>query len=69
MPLNEIPKAHASIVALCPIRPSIFIFIYFDHIGAALFGRKWHEDPATQNEGTTKVLTNTAAFLVKEVFR
>ena len=52
VPLDEIPKGHASMISLCPIRLSVLVLIYFNHVSTAFFGRKWHEDPATQNEGS-----------------
>jgi len=69
VPLNEIPKGHASMISLCLIRLAVFVLIYLNHVSAAFFGRKWHEDPATQNEGSTKVLANAVALLISKVFR
>lgn len=68
VPLDEIPKGCAFIISLCPIRLAVFVLIHFNHVGAAFFGRKWHEDPAAQNEGSAEVLTNTIALLVLKVF-
>lgn len=68
MPFDEIPKGHASIISLCPIRLAVFVLIHFNHVGTAISGRKWHEDSATQNEGSAKVFTNAIALFESKFF-
>ena len=68
VPLNEVPKGHAFIIALCVIRSTILVFVNFHHIYAPLFGGKWHVDAATQNERATEVLANTGVFVKAKVF-
>src|SRR6266852_463561 len=64
MPLDEIPKGHASIISLLLIGLAVFVLVHFNHVGAAISGRKWREDSATENEWPPKVITNTIALLV-----
>jgi len=69
MPLNEIPKGHAFIIALCAIRFATLVIVYFHHISAPFFGRKRHVDAATQNERAAEVLTDTGVLVEQKVFR
>lgn len=68
VPLNEIPKGHAFIISLCPIRLAVFVLVHFNHVGTTLFGRKRHEDAATQNEAPAEVITNAIALIESKVF-
>jgi len=68
VPLNEIPKRRSFIVSLCSIRLAVLVLIHFNHVCAAISGRKRHEDSTTQNEGSAEVLTDAIALLVLEVF-
>ena len=50
MPLDEVIKGHAFIIALCAIRVAILVFVNLHHIHIPLFGGKRHVDAATQND-------------------
>jgi len=54
-------------VTLFTVMLAILVLIGFHHIDTAIFGRKWHEDSATQYNGTVEVLANPTVFLVTKV--